>query len=147
MLKWKCHHLDKIFILIKFSSMAALSMLRLWWSQLSIFINDISISVYKLSVKTWWRHQMETFSALLAICAGISPVQRPVTLSFDVFFDLHPNKRLSKQWWGWWFEMPSCPLWPHRNELCRFAKPKICENCLGLVNSCVYYACQPHKIY
>ena len=44
---------------------------------------------------------------LLAICAGNSPVpgefpaQRPVTRSFDVFFDLHPNKRLSKQWWGW----------------------------------------------
>ena len=28
---------------------------------------------YKLQ-KTWWRHQMETFSALLAICAGNSPV-------------------------------------------------------------------------
>ena len=25
-------------------------------------------------VRTWWRHQMETFSALLAICAGNSPV-------------------------------------------------------------------------
>ena len=24
--------------------------------------------------ETWWRHQMETFSALLAICAGNSPV-------------------------------------------------------------------------
>ena len=40
---------------------------------------------------------METFSALLAICAGNSPVtgefpaQRPVTQSFDVFFDLHLN--------------------------------------------------------
>ena len=37
-----------------------------------------------------WRHQMETFSVLLAICAGNSPVpgefptQRPVTRSFDV---------------------------------------------------------------
>ena len=63
-----------------------------------------------LSELSWWRHQMETFSALLAICAGISLVpgeflaQRPVTWSFDVFFDLHPNKQLSKQWWGWWFE-------------------------------------------
>ena len=59
---------------------------------------------------------METFSALLAICAGNSPVigefptQRPVTQSF-VFFDLRLNKRLSKQWWGWWFETPSRPLW------------------------------------
>ena len=39
----------------------------------------------------WWRHQMETCSALVAICAGNSPVsgefpaQRPVTRSFDVF--------------------------------------------------------------
>ena len=24
--------------------------------------------------KSWWRHQMETFSALLALCAGNSPV-------------------------------------------------------------------------
>ena len=70
---------------------------------------------------TWWRHQMETFSALLAICAGNSPVtgefsaQRPVTRSFDVFFDLRRNKRLSKQWWGWWFETPPPPLWRHCN--------------------------------
>ena len=69
----------------------------------------------------WWRHQMETFSALLAICAENSPVpgefptQRPVTRSFDVYFDLRPNKRLSKQSWGWWFETQSRPLWRHRN--------------------------------
>ena len=42
--------------------------------------------------------------------------QRPVTLSFDVFFHLQPNKRFSKQWWGWWFETLSRPLWRHRNE-------------------------------
>ena len=47
---------------------------------------------------------METFSALLAICAGNSPVpdelptQKPVTRNFDVFFDPRLNKRLSKQW-------------------------------------------------
>ena len=70
----------------------------------------------------WWRHQMETFSALLAIYAGNStvpgefPAQRPVTRSFDVFVNLRPNKRLSKQWWGWWFETPSCSLWRHCNE-------------------------------
>ena len=52
---------------------------------------------------TWWRHQMKTFSALLAICAGKStvsgefPAQRPVTRSFDAFFDRRLNKRLSKQ--------------------------------------------------
>ena len=40
---------------------------------------------------------MEIFSALLAICVGNSPItgefpaQRPVTRSFDVFFDLRLN--------------------------------------------------------
>ena len=68
-----------------------------------------------------WRHQMETFSALLSLCAGNSPVtsefstQRPVTRSFEVFFDLRLNKRLSKQSWGWWFETPLCSLWRHCN--------------------------------
>ena len=77
-------------------------------------------NVYQSS-KAWWRHQMETFSALLAICAENSPVpgefptQRPVTRSFDVHFDLRPNKRLSKQSLGWWFETLSPPLWRHRN--------------------------------
>ena len=66
---------------------------------------------------------METFSALLAICAGNSlvpdefPAQRPVMRSFDVFFDLRLNKRLSKQSWGWWFETLSCPLWCHCNGM------------------------------
>ena len=72
---------------------------------------------------SWWRHQMETFSALLAICAGNSlvtcelPAQRPVTRSFDVFFDLRLNKRLGKTSWGWWFETPTRPLWRRCNVL------------------------------
>ena len=70
---------------------------------------------------SWWRHQMETFSASLAICAGNSPItgefpaQRPVTRKFDVFFDLRLNERLSKQSWGWWFETPSRPSWRRSN--------------------------------
>ena len=70
---------------------------------------------------SWWRHQMETFSALLAICAGNSPVpvefpaQRPVMRSFDAYFDLRLNKRLSKQSWSWWYETLSHPLWRHCN--------------------------------
>ena len=71
------------------------------------------------TLRSWWHHQMDTFSALLDICAGNSPVtgeflaQRPVTRSFEVFFHLRLNKRLRKQSWGWWFETPSCPLWRH----------------------------------
>ena len=73
------------------------------------------------AVESWWRDQMETFSALLAICArnsqvtGEFPAQRPVMRSFDVFFDQRPNKRLSKQSWGWWLETPSRPLWRQCN--------------------------------
>ena len=43
------------------------------------------------------------------------PAQRPVTRSFDVFFDLRPNKHLSKQWRCWWFETSSHLLWRHSN--------------------------------
>ena len=69
-----------------------------------------------------WRHQMETFSASLALCAGNSlvtgeiPAQTSVTRSFGVFFDLRLNKQWSKQSWCWWFETPSLPLWCHCND-------------------------------
>ena len=90
-------------------------------SVLKIALFRMKTKHFYISLGSWWRHQIETFSVLLAICAGNSPVpgefpaKRPVTRSFDVFFDLNLNKRLSKQWWGWWYETPSRPLWRHRN--------------------------------
>ena len=84
---------------------------------------------------------METFSALLAICAGNSPVhgefptQRPVTRSFDVFFDLCLNKRLSKQSWGWWFETLSRPLWRRCNGLLTMAKSLSAEHYNDIIMS------------
>ena len=77
--------------------------------------------------RAWWRHQMETFFALVALCEGSSPIsgefpsQKPVTRSFHVFFDLHLNKRLSKQSRRWWFEMPLRSLWRHCNGAPRTA--------------------------
>ena len=59
---------------------------------------------------TWWRHQIETFSALLAICAWKSPVigefpaQRPVTRSFDVFFHLRNFARCSNYLGCYWLQ-------------------------------------------
>ena len=82
---------------------------------------------------------METFSALLAICAGNSPVpgefptQRPMTRSSDVFFDLRLNIRLSKQSWGWWFDTLSCPLWRQCNGklvMCCFETPAVLKHAL-----------------
>ena len=71
---------------------------------------------------------METFSALLDLCVGNSPVtgefpsREPVTRSFGVFVDLRLNKRLSKQSRCWWFETPSRSLWRHCYE------PRVFEN-------------------
>ena len=54
-------------------------------------------------LETWWCIQMEIFSKLMSLCEGKPPVtggfpeQWPVTRSSDVFYDLHMNKRLSKQ--------------------------------------------------
>ena len=92
-------------------------------SDLGMYICDSYklLSAYHSKFGPSWRHQIETFSALLALCAGNSPVigefpaQRPVTQSFDVSFDLRMDKRLSKQSWGWWFETPSRSLWRQCN--------------------------------
>ena len=64
---------------------------------------------------------METFSALLALRAGNSlviggfPSQRPTSRSFDEFFDLLLNKRLSKLSRRRWLETPLPSLWRHCN--------------------------------
>ena len=47
------------------------------------------------------------------------PFTKPVTRSFDVFFDLRLNEGLSKQSWGWWFEAQSRSLWRHCNGIKR----------------------------
>ena len=79
-----------------------------------VLLNDSHIGFYWIP-SSWWSHQMETLSVLLAIGVGNSkitgefPAQRPVARNFKVFFDLRLNKRLSKQWWGRWFEAPSRP--------------------------------------
>ena len=78
-----------------------------WWPQAGhvSFVSLDNNNFPRLDHMTsfpWWRHQMETFSALLAKC-------------FDVFFDLCLNKRLRKQSWGWWFQTLSLILWCHWN--------------------------------
>ena len=71
---------------------------------LYLFVCACLSVTHRFTSMAWWRQQMETFSALLAICAGSSPVtgefpaQGPVVWSFDVFFDLRLNKQWSKQW-------------------------------------------------
>ena len=75
----------------------------------------------KANSHAWWRHQMETLSALLALCAGNSPVtsefpsQRPMPRSFDVPFDLRLNNGWSQQSRRRWLDTPSSSLWRHCN--------------------------------
>ena len=91
------------------------------WIKMSRWSFDVAVMMPE-TANHMWRHQMETFSALLVLCAGNSPVssefptQRPATRSFDIFFDLCLNKRVSKKSWGWWFETLSCSLWRHCND-------------------------------
>ena len=93
-----------------------------YWKDFNPLLANFLIGWIYTSLLSWWRHQVETFSVLLALCVGNSPVtcefpaQRPVTRSFDIFFDLRLNKQLSKQSWGWWFETPSRQLWRHCND-------------------------------
>ena len=88
---------------------------------------------------------METFSALLALCAGNSPVigeipsQRPVAQSFDVSFDLRLNKRLSKQSWGWWYETPPRSLWPHCNRIVKFLSSNMGYYSLSIYQGYIWY--------
>ena len=95
-------------------------------------ISDMAIGIDLTFARFWWFHILRPrclaqhddwkHFRVLGIFAGNSPVtgefpaQRPGVRSFDVFFDLCLNKRLSKRWWGWWFETQSRPLWRHCNE-------------------------------
>ena len=73
-----------------------------------------------------WYHMMTSsngniFRATGPFCGNLPvtgqfPSQRPVTRSFEMFFDMRLNKRLSEQSRRWWFETPSSSLWRHCNE-------------------------------
>ena len=87
------------------------------WGQQKIA--GILYDVFKFILLSLWRHQMETFSVWLALCARNSPAtvefpaQRPVTQSFN--FSMIYAWINSKQSWSWWFETPSRSLWRHCN--------------------------------
>ena len=77
-----------------------------------------------------WKH----FPRYWPFLRGIhrSPVNSPHkgqwggALTFS-FFDLHLNKRLTKQSWSWWFETPPCPLWRHCNAV---ISTTVCSTCV-----------------
>ena len=64
-----------------------------------------------------WKHYLRYWPFVRGIHRSPvnSPHKGPATRSFDVFFDLNPNKQLSKQSSRWWFETPLHSLWRHSN--------------------------------
>ena len=90
---------------------------RIWGCDFSKYIFIICLRLMTSS--------NDNISALLAPSAGNSPVtcefssQKPMTRSFDVFFDLGLNKRLNKHFRRWWFETPPCSLLSHCNDTCK----------------------------
>ena len=77
-------------------------MIYSWYALINLHLNiDIMMTPSKGNIY-----------ALLALCEDNSPVtgeflsQRPVTRSFDVFFDLRLNKQMNKQSRRRWFETP-----------------------------------------
>ena len=98
-----------------------------WEISLNMFVVIGShIVIFMIAPLMWYSHMMTSSNGNICrvtgpLCGeftgpGEFPTQRPVTRSFDVYFDLRLNKRLSKQPWGWWFETLLCPLWRHSND-------------------------------
>ena len=92
-----------------------------FWRNMPFFIAFIRRKI--CFIIPWWRHQMETFSMLLALWVGNQPIncgflsQSPVTRGFDVFCDVRLAKRMNKQSRRQWFDTPSRSLWCHCNAL------------------------------
>ena len=82
----------------------------------SNFVEQLCWLYLSRDMAAWWRYRMETFSELLALCAGKSPHKGRWRGALMFFSALCLNKRLSKQSWGWWIETPSHPSWRHSNS-------------------------------
>ena len=82
----------------------------MWWHD--DVIKRIYFPCYWIYFPCYW-----TFVRGNSPLTGEFPSQRPVTRSFDVFFDLHLNKRLSKQSRCRWFETPSRLLFRQCNAI------------------------------
>ena len=74
-----------------------------------------------------WKH----FPRYWPLMRGIRRSQSPVKQSFDIFFDLRVDKRLSKQSVHRWFETPLRPLCRHCNDALHQTTTK--HNKLGFV--------------
>ena len=106
MCKWftpSTHRLqsESIRALIKHSCVAYINGTRTWLILPMNMMTSSNGNIFRVTGPLW-----REFTG-----PGEFPTRRPVTRSFDVFFDMRLYKRLSIQPWGWWFETPSWSLW------------------------------------
>ena len=102
----------------------------LWFKQYTITKYGFEF-IWKIIIMTSSNGNMFRFNGPLCgefTGPGELPAQRPVTRSFDVFFYLRLNKRLSKQPWGWWFETSPWSLWRQCNECLKLPHPRVSWN-------------------
>ena len=74
------------------------------------WVGIIHFHYHLILTKSWWRHGMETLSALMALYAGnhwsyvVFPKKGSTIRSTDIFLILSLNKLLKQQWICRWFE-------------------------------------------
>ena len=105
-----------------YSDVRLMRFFHLRWTFSPDILSDFCLTTWyiKLKYNVWWRHQMETFSALLVICSRNSrhrwiPRTKASDAELWCFLWSAPVKRMSTQSWGRWFETPSRSLWRHCN--------------------------------
>ena len=118
----------------------------IWWHHDERMITVDENKPYRHSNIMMTSSNGNIFSVTGHLCGELTgtrwiPHKRPVTRSFDVLFALRPNKRLSKQLWGWWFETQSRPLWRHRNMVHIKASHVQIFMCIYNLNEDIIYIC------
>ena len=107
------------------------------------FVSDLNLKSFKFK-STMMTSSNGNIFRVTGHLSGEFPPQRPVTRSFDVFFDLRLNKRLSKQSWGWWFETLWRSLWRLRNDSYGYCNIHQVHT-LGTTHGMVFDAYTRHK--
>ena len=89
-----------------------------WPCITAVYVWELEIEIGKPSYNHVMTSSNGNIFRITGPLCGEFPSQRPVTRSFDGFFDLSLNKRLSKQSWCRWFETPYIVLitWRHCNQ-------------------------------
>ena len=102
------------------------SIMAWYWTHLGprwLKVADVGSSSCRHWAYVWhddvikWKHIFRVTGHLCGEFTGDRWILRSKVSDVELRYFLWSalNTRLSKQWWGWWFETPSRPLWRHCN--------------------------------